>query len=487
MRKLTFHYILKNWWRIQTKLALSYALSNKGATQNTGKVTGVLAPSNPSGLGTSAYKPFYPTPTGQPISQGNTAGLLNQKAPAPSTPVKKTTTIDAAGNTTSTEYHAPATNKTSTSASSAPQKAPDDSSYKYNTSTGQLNSKYADPNTPASAPLTVSGQVPGLLQAGQQTGNEAQTQRQVEEAGGVTQWENDIKNGMAVEEANKKLSDFRTAVAKKYGDIESSPIPLEFQQGREQALARQFASQENALQQGVANALTEQGQQFTAAQAQANRGLTAAQGAYTGAQTQAGRGLNAAGTALGAVAPVQVSPTNIPYNPGTGQYGAPASSAYGGGGLGTIGGILQQQQQGADTQTMIGAYNQAKPLIETAKQQIANANFNVSPLGLVNQLQQYVNKNVIPSGEYANIFNTLSEIATTISPVLGAQGAQTDLKTMIAQEFIPKLLQGQDIGMVLDNIERNALAKIQANKSTAQGTPLAVPASNQVSSNIWDF
>ena len=172
------------------------------------------------------------------------------------------------------------------------------------------------------------------------------------------------------------------------------------------------------------------------------------------------------------------SPTNVPFNQITGQYGQPAATAYGAGGLAGVGAILQQQQQGADTQTMIGAYNQAKPLIESAKQQIAAAGFNSSPLALANQLQQYINKDVIPSGEYANIFNTLSEIATTISPVLGAQGNQTNLKTMLAQEFLPLLMQGKDLNSVFDTIETNSLAKITANKGTSTGTPLNVPPGN---------
>ena len=259
---------------------------------------------------------------------------------------------------------------------------------------------------------------------------------------------------------------------------------------------KQMAQQTSDINQSgtwTSRALGEQGQ----ANIQNSATLAALGSQYQGAQQQLGaantqQGLqqSALGTALGYNAPQQVSPTNVPFNPSSGTYGAPASTAYGAGGLANVGAALNQQDQGAQTQNMIGAYNQAKPLIETAKQQIANSTFNTSPLALANQLQQWVNKDVVPSGEYANIFNTLSEIATTISPVLGAQGAQTNLKTMIAQEFIPRLMQGSTISSVLDNIETNALAKIQANKSTAQGTPLQVPTKTSGSttgSNIWNF
>lgn len=193
------------------------------------------------------------------------------------------------------------------------------------------------------------------------------------------------------------------------------------------------------------------------------------------ANTQQGLQQSGLQQAASAAAPQSYAPTNIPFNPVTSSYGQLAGNSVAGG-LAGVGALQQQQQQGADTQTMIGAYNQATPLIQSAKQQIASSGFNPSPLALANAMQQWINTGAAPTAQYANIFNTLSEIATTISPVLGAQGAQTDLKTMIAQEFIPKLLQGSDIGSVLDNIETNALSKINASKSTAQGAPLTSPA-----------
>ena len=448
--------------------------NNQNASQNMSYPTQNINTSNMS----------YPT------QQGTNPGVL----PKPDTTYTHTTTTNQAGGTTSRPTPNPSVLAQQKALNAQGAGLVEDgiagpltqaaiAKYGAGVTKTETSGTSATPSaTPVEPPKPVSSanpaeQIQNVGQAGQQTQNEAQTQKAVEQAGAQTQWEQDIKNGMAVEQANKRLQDLQNRIAEKYANIESQAIPLEFQQGREQALGRQFASQEAAAQQGVANALTAQGQQFNAAGTQAARQATTAGQAYTGAQTQAQRGLTGQTTVLGATLPTQVSPTNVPFNPVTGTYGEPASTAYGTTGLAGIGGLLQQQEQGAQTQNMIGAYNQAKPLIESAKQQIASAGFNVSPLGLVNQLQQYVNKNVIPSGEYANIFNTLSEIATTISPVLGAQGAQTDLKTMIAQEFIPKLLQGQDIGMVLDNIEKNALAKIQANKATAQGETLQVPTS----------
>lgn len=64
--------------------------------------------------------------------------------------------------------------------------------------------------------------------------------------------------------AVNNLADFDRQLAQKYGDIESTPIPLEFQQGREQVIARQAASERAALQGAVTQQQTQQGQQIGA-------------------------------------------------------------------------------------------------------------------------------------------------------------------------------------------------------------------------------
>lgn len=228
---------------------------------------------------------------------------------------------------------------------------------------------------PQPAPLTTAGQVPNVLDRGNQTENERETQRQLEEAGAITEWEEAVKSGMAVEEANKRLSDFRMKMAEKYGNIESTAIPLEFQQGRAQVLGRQFASQESALQAGLTNALANQQQQFTASQAQAQRGATTTQGAYTGAQTQAGRGLLAGSTALGAVAPQFPGYGQQIIQPGLlGQFGG------GGGSLqDAVSTVIQRLQQGTmsynDAVSALSGYGQGGL---NALQQALPPGFNIA-------------------------------------------------------------------------------------------------------------
>jgi len=292
-------------------MAASFSLNTKGALSKVFNT--IVSPTarggllNPTKLTTNTSVNNQGAFTNPNINIGNVKGVL--APPKATTPLKKTTTTQADGSTVTHEYHPepqPKTNTSSGMLNKAP--APKPESLPTTATNLQTSIPQTNPNAPAggyTAPVspTAGGQIQNVANTGQQTQNEAQKQKAVEEAGAMTQWEQDVKNGMAVEEANKRLSDFRTALASKYAAIEGQTIPLEFQQGREQVLARQAASTEAALQSGVTNALTAQGQQFNAAQTQAARGLTGAQQAYTGAQNQAQRGLTAATSVLGAVSP----------------------------------------------------------------------------------------------------------------------------------------------------------------------------------------
>lgn len=67
-----------------------------------------------------------------------------------------------------------------------------------------------------------------------------------------------------VDKANQDLLNLRKQYSTAVGNIESTPIPLEFQQGRSQVLGRQYASQEAAAQSALSNALTARGQNISA-------------------------------------------------------------------------------------------------------------------------------------------------------------------------------------------------------------------------------
>ena len=207
--------------------------------------------------------------------------------------------------------------------------------------TPEKTSTPATTNTNVPVGSTVGTQIQNVANTGAQTGNEANTQAGVLNSGNITNWENQVKGGNYVNEANKALTDFRQKEAEQFGKIEGQPIPLEFQQGREQVLGRQYAAQESALQSGVTNALENQGQQFTAAQQQAQRGATTAQAGYSGAQTQAQRASGVAENVLGQVAPIQVPYSNQIIQPGM---------------LGQTGGTTGQLPQ--DAQTAVQSYAQ---------------------------------------------------------------------------------------------------------------------------------
>lgn len=353
---------------------------------------------------------------------------------------------------------------------------PTTSADKFDRTTGQPNSNYTDPNAPKPASLDVGGQIPGVLQAGQQTSNEAENQKKVADAGAVTQWENDIKNGVAVEDANKRLSDFRTAVAKKYGDIESQSIPLEFQQGREGALARQYASTDAALQSGVTNALANQGQQFGAAQTQAARNLSGAQSAYSGAQNQGARNLSASGQALDAVTPV--SQFGVLTNPVTGQpiNGQSAQDAA------INGGTIQGLQSGAATAAATGGNISSQQQVQTAGYQsalqqgqnlqsqltdlIKTFGLNPSDINAVNTGLQKIAANV-SDPHYKQLQNYVNDIANTYAQILTPSGgSQTDSTRSIAASMLDATASGASILDTMKSLDNAAKAKIAGVSTT---------------------
>ena len=220
-----------------------------------------IAPQPLVNIGALSPKPFVPL------------------VPKPSTPVKKITNTDGS----TVEFHAPA--KTATSSTSAPVStsapAPTSTTLAQDQTTagnqGQpgydalgnpLASTTAAPTTSAPSPVDTS--YPGLIKSLATVGTQG--------SAGYSQ-------------AVKNLSDFDRALAQKYGAIESTPIPLNFQQGREQVIAKQAASERDALQQAVTQEQTQQGQQIGALGTAASLtpdllryGGTGTSGAVAGAQ-----------------------------------------------------------------------------------------------------------------------------------------------------------------------------------------------------------
>lgn len=189
----------------------------------------------------------------------------------------------------------------------------------------------------------------------------------------------------------------------------------------------------------------------------------------------------------GLTAPQPTGPTTAEYLPGQNKFAQTAGAAGGAAGLSGIGALQQQQQQGADVQTMTSSLGQTSSLINKAKQDIKTANFNPDPIQLGNFARQWIAGNAVSDPQYANVINDLSEIANTIAPVLGTPGNPTNMKTIIAQELVPRLLQGQDIGTVLDNLEQNAQLKINSAKTASQTNAVTSQESGGVSAGGYNY
>lgn len=125
-------------------------------------------------------------------------------------------------------------------------------------------------------------------------------------------------SGQAYDDYQKAVNELNTLkqqIAQQQGGIESQAIPLEFQQGREQVLNRQYASMLDAAQQKVNQAQAALGYQISGVQTQ-QAGYNQAGGLGNQAQGLTQQGIT---SALGYTQPVQVQYGTPLVNPQTGQ------------------------------------------------------------------------------------------------------------------------------------------------------------------------
>ncbi len=149
------------------------------------------------------------------------------------------------------------------------------------------------------------------------------------------------KGNENVKNAREDLSTFQQNTADKIAAIRSTPVALEFQQGRAQAVQQASAEKEKALQTGVANALEAQGQELGALNQAA--GLTSPQ------QLQSGNIYIDPVTGK----PIAGGPTQVPY---TNQFIDPTTGQPVGGGAtaGGLGGNMAQNIQSVAQQVLSG-------------------------------------------------------------------------------------------------------------------------------------
>lgn len=260
---------------------------------------------------------------------------------------------------------------------------------------GQVNNP-----TPEPYPATTPGNpyIAGL--AGQNVSNNPEYNKELE----------------AYNQAVQNLSQFKQGVAKEFGGIESQPIPLEFQQGREQVLSRQYAGQEAALQ-GAVN------QQQTAL------GIT-----------QQGQNLaqQALGQATGFAQPQFPAYTSAQFNPAQGTYGTVGGGQFGSGpaAAANVASIQDLTGQASQIQSVFnGAEANFKLLVDTAKQ----GGVNDTNIPAINALQQNIARGLASSSAVINFQNTLATVRSQYAQILGGGTATVDSQHR-AEEAIPSTI-----------------------------------------------
>lgn len=286
--------------------------------------------------------------------------------------------------------------------------------------------------------------------------------------------------------AVKDLSDLKATIAKQSGGIESQPISAQFQQGKEQALARQNASLLDAAQQKVNEKAAALGYQIQGTQTQqtglneaGNLGLTGQSTAQNALGT-AGQlsqpngniinvdpitGLPVAGGSLGNLANVAGTVQGI-------QSGAAAAAAAGGNisaqnqtALGTASTGANAQSIGNFTNQINTTQKSVQTLNNLANQIVPNmgsTGFNPtsSPIGNQTFAQYFTEKN--PAAK-AGIVAGLGEIKNQISNVIAsATGLTPTGVTAVTDTYDLTTLNPQQLSDFLQYINQYAQSNVKA-------------------------
>lgn len=352
-------------------MSASFALQSQGSAPKNMSLGSTPVFGAFPGYTPSANVNSTPAPQNTAPKIGTNPGLIN---PVPKTAIKSTSVAHPDGTTVTNTFH-PET-----------VKAPDDPSNKYNTATGALNSKYVDPDasTVPTTPQvgTTSQNAQTVLNSGNQTQNEQQTQAGLLAAGQKSPDQqaalNAVEYGLGVQN-NKNFGQYAEA-----GMLGTDP-----QAYVNQANAPDLAGRASA-EQGLAGQYTNlYGTQANAALNEANtiagQGLSAAGSAYSGAQNQASRETGAAGTVLNASIPGQISGSARTYNPLDPAGTTGTSGIITGANNQSISDLSTQYNNGLKTLTQAsGIENQI------ANTLVSNPEINNQPLSLLTNLNQYL-------------------------------------------------------------------------------------------------
>jgi hypothetical protein len=394
-----------------------------------GKVEGVLAPSNPTGIGTNAPQ--------------NTAGILAPNLGVkPSTPVKSITTPDG----TQTTFHAP------------------------------------DTSTPAPAPIAPVNTTP----PGTNGNNGTNFQQNLANVQTESNQGNSAAENQAYNQALQK-SILLNAGAQNEQNAGHAGSSNTLNQASTDQLGTDYSN--IFLPQTTANLQGEKG----ILNPELNQALTAESGIMSGILPEQQLATGGAENVAGLTAPQQYGPTGIPFSPGTGTVGplAGTSATSGGNGTGSlanIGALQTTQDQGAQVQNMKGIQTQAQALGTNLTNLISQSGFNSTNGGIatsaINGIKQWVN-NQSGDPQYKVASDLIQEIASKYSSLLNSSGGTPTDVSNTTQSIINGLASGQSIEQVISSLDKNATDSISALSSAANGNSQSQNTSSN--SSIYNF
>jgi len=398
----------------------------------------LFTPPMNTGSTTTPYQGYTPTPTSQSISLPNATPSM-QSSPVtnlPSTPKNSQVGITPyTGQGLSPDQQANARTPEQIAAT--------------NTPTPQTNEP-VKPTPYTQDTLSYGGLITDLANRSQQSGQ-------------------DYQNQMAeANRYNEALKMSRTNEAKGLAGNAQNPIPLQFQHGRGQVLQSQYAQEQAALGAGYQGAANLAGQ----------------------ANTQQGLQLQGLSTAAGLASPQQAGPTNVPFNPLTGQYGTPAAGAYGNGttgglqGVGNISGQMEIGGQVAQQNSMLGS---AQTTGDALKTLISQNNINPSAFtpfnGVVQTIGAYTSNEA-----YQKFSGQISDFVSKIAPILGGAGGNTtDYRTQLAGTILNRWASGESINNVITYFLNQAKQNIEGLKTGGGAGYGSQQSSNQQGNSLYSW
>lgn len=333
-------------------------------------------------------------------------------------------------------------------------KAPDDPTNKYNTSTGQLNPNYKDPNAPIITPASSTsssaytptnsglyGQlVSDLANKSQQSGADYKAAQ--DEANRIAQKQTDLSNEFAKKDMNiQGTAGFLTQATGLEGQLQKQ---YDIGQG---ALASQYAGATNRL--GAAN--TQQGLlQQALSQAAGYSQPTSQFGVLTNPIT--GQPINGQSATQAAIQGGTIQGL---------QSGASTAAS--------TGGTIQSQQQ-----TQVAGYQSALQQGQNLQRQLSNliTTFNLNPndLNAANVGLQKIAQNT-SDPHYQQLLNYINDVANTYAQVLTPPGGSaTDTTRGIASSMLNATASGASILDTMKSLDNAAQAKIAGVPTTDSGS-----------------